>query len=314
MDARSAFEAVKAIRATVPAGELTDFDGMLSARYVTIAGGGGALSVSATIEPSSTITPEPAAVSDTELLHGHLLGGFAAAYDSYTRAVADANARRNDAEQLPLTDAETIQAELVAILTPTVLAELQANVNYFTSHPETDSPQADYNIYIVPGGVTDEDNQATAHRLQQLLNPKDPDGDKDKFRTRARYIYVKHTSQDTLIIPTHHDYQIFFAPSHYNVPSGFFARQVDWLVAYNQTLKAIALQTASDEAALAVIDGLVAAGQLTNPGSRYSLARFDRRALFCYDVPSVTAWNDGIALGLDLGGSCPRRAIVVPKV
>jgi hypothetical protein len=280
------------------------------ARQLEIPGVLGTLTVSET----TTLEATTSEAVETIPLQESLLDSFDTAYGSYSNLVRDANMRRDQArgrkkpEQLQAVDADTIRADVEAVLAnPGVVAELQAEVDRARAYPEVDGQEAGFDLVIVPEGLTKEDVNLAAHRLQQELNP-----DYNEAYIRPEAFNDKRTPA-----VTGKGYRIAFAPTHYNVPGGIASTQTKWMEGKNQSLTATELQTATDAEALAFIDGLNANDQLDDSNTRFDRSYFRRFDQTPRDgcVSRVVVLDRG---RLILDGSLvhrdyPTRALVVPK-
>lgn len=259
-------------------------------------------------ESSETAAPERAPLSAESLL-----ATFDTAYQTYSSLVDTSNAQRAEVkgrkkpEQLEATDANTVKADVEAILaTPGVLEELQAEVDFFTRNPEVDSPEAGFDLVIVPEDLTATDEQAIAKNVQTKITTQ-----------YSPYIRSEAYNDKRTPAVTGKGYRVAFAPRHYNVPKGTANQQTNWMNAKNQATVATELQTATDGEALAQISNLGANGELNDPDTRFDrtyFKRFDQAPLGGF-VSNVRVNGFG---GLFLGESRVRnggsaRALVVPK-
>ena len=267
------------------------------------------------IAPETTPTPER-----TPLAPETLLATFDRAYKTYNFQLDSANEQRakvkgrNKPAQLETVDQAVIRAEVEALVSnPAILAELQAEVDHFTKNPEAGSPEAGFDLMIVPEELTTADDPAIAKSVQAKI-PTDYYGP-----------YVRPAKYNDKRIPvvTGKGYRLAFAPRHYNVPRGTAQSQVKWMNAQNQDTKATNLQTATDAEALAQINNLVDNGELNNRNTRFHTSffrRFDQAPVDqapVDDCVSVVGVDDKGVLGLggwyvDLDN--PSRALVVPKL
>jgi hypothetical protein len=264
--------------------------------------------------PTGSLALEGATTPErTPLTPEALLSTFDTAYQTYGFLLDTANGARADTRgrkkpaQLETIDPETIRAEAEALLAnPAVLEELQTEIDRFTSNPEVDSPEAGFDLVIVPEGLTTADEQAIAESVQAKI-------------TTAYRPYIRSDRYNDTRTPevSGKGYHLAFAPRHYNVPAGTTSQQTKQMNAQNQTTEATSLQTATDAEALAAINNLVDTKQLDNPSTRFDQTyyrRFDQ-APFDDVVSRVYVRGDG---RLDLDGSYvhygrPARALVVPK-
>jgi hypothetical protein len=269
----------------------------------------GSLALEGAIAPSTPEAPTVTAES--------LLATFDGAYQSYGLLVSAANSTRAEAKgrkkpaPLETVAANTILADVEALLSdPYTLQELQAEIDHFTKNPETGSPEAGFNLIIVPEGLTAADEQAAAQVIQT------------KIPSRYKEPYIRPASYNDQRTPavTGKGYRIAFAPTHYNVPSGTAAWQAGWMRTENDHgihVDATKLQTATDGEALAAINNLVDNKELNNPTTRFDqtyFSRFDQapidRNVSNVCVPAVVK----LCLGRSLvGDDFSTRALVVPK-
>ena len=249
-----------------------------------------------------TLTPESLLRSlDTALV----------TYGSFVNTVNTARAevkRHKKPAQLEVVDADIIHRDVEALLANKhLMAELQAEIDYFTANPEEGSPEAGFELVIVPEGLSASDEQAIAHNLQGKIPSS----------YSKPYIRPNHYNDKRASEVTSKGYRLAFAPRHYNVPKGTTAYQTSWMRVNNQRTTATKLQTATDGEAMSYINGLVDNRQLDNPGIRFDqtyFRRFDQAPRVVY-VSLVRVYGYG---RLDLGGSrtaydYPARALVVPK-
>lgn len=222
---------------------------------------------------------------------------------------------RKKPEQLKVADEAVIRAEAEAIVAnPTFLAELQAEADYFTKNPEAGSPEAGFDLMIVPEGLTPADNEVFAGALQNKINALT--GQNYSPYVRSASYNDKRTAEIT-----GKGYRIVVAPRHYNVASGTASQQTKQMKTQNQRTEATSLQTANDTEALAFINNLLEQVQIP-AGSGYNAERFHQTYFRRFDqapvdgsVSCVYVYVDG---GLNLGRSVvrnddPARALVVPK-
>ena len=262
------------------------------------------------VEASAAPTPTPEAPTITA---ESLLATFDGAYQSYGLLVSAANSTRAEAKgrkksaPLETVAANTILADVEALLSdPDTLQELQAEIDHFTKNPETGSPEAGFNLIIVPEGLTAADEQAAARDIQaKVTNRYEP--------------YIRPAKYNDPRTPevTGKSYRLAFAPRHYNVPSGITSKQTNWMNAANQRTTATELQTATDGEALAAINNLADNNELDNPSTRFDQTYFRRfdQAPVGGGVSSVCVRDLG-ELALDwsnVRNGRPARALVVPK-
>lgn len=321
MDAKSGLEAVAAIRSLVDEGvERKTFDAELAAQYAHIAYTAGPLAVAGaalaeTDSPAFREVDKPGEQGEQDHtdLRERLLGTFEQAYQTYGFMVDVANANRNKRNKLPVVNEATVRADIEAICSsPAVLAELQAEIDYFTAKPETDSPAPGFRFGVKPEGLTDTDNQAIARAVQ----PKTKAGYTDPYMRPARY------NDPRTPTATGKGYRVVLFPDHYNVPSDTANAQTAWTKAKNQTTAATELITATDGEALGHINNLLDQDK-TLQGGDYDVSRFHKTYYRRYDQKPV---GDGVSRayvgddgGLNLGESDvhrdgPARALVVPKL
>ena len=269
------------------------------------------------VEASATTaaTPEASTPETPTVTAESLLATFDGAYQSYGLLVDTANSARATAKgrkkpaQLETVDAKTIRDDVEALLSdPATLQELQAEIDHFTKNPESGSPEAGFNLIIVPEGLTAADEQAAASSIQAKV-------------TNRYKPYIRPTEYNDKRTPavTGKGYRIAFAPAHYNVPSGTASKQTGWMKTANQRTTATELQTATDGEALAAINNLADNNELNNPTTRFDqtyFRRFDQKPIG--DYVSVVGFYGDDRGRLVLGGSYvrddfPARALVVPK-
>jgi|GEM_PF-2371344 len=304
MDAKSAFEAIEAIRRTVPAEELQVLGSELVTQFGLVAEATGTVAVSetTTIE-APTLTPE----SLLETLDtAYKTYGFLVDTPNERRAAVKVGRKEKRPQQLELANKNIIKAEVEALLAnEDLIAELQTEVDYFTANPEADSPEAGFDLMIVPEGLTSDDDQATAKVLQAKI-------------TTQYKPYIRpdvHNDPRTPEI-TGKGYRIVFAPRHYNVPEGTTTEQTTWMKTKNKQTTVTQLETATDAEAMAQINNLQDTSELNDPSTRYDknyFRRFDQAPHADY-VSEVGVSGSGM---VDLGRSnvhryYPARALVVP--
>ena len=243
-----------------------------------------------------------------------LLEGFDQAYQTYSFLLDAANSDRaevkgyNKPDQLPVIPADTIRADVEVLLAnEAVMAELQAEVDYFTANPEVNSPAPGFDLVIIPESLTVHDEQAIAKDLQGKI-PSDYE---------QPYIRPEAYNDDRTPEVTGKGYRLAFAPRHYNVPKGTAKNQANWMNGNNRRTTATELQTATDAEAMAFINGLVDTKQLDNPNTRFDQTFFRRFDQAPHDDVVSDVCVDGLGrLYLDLSDvrdGCSARALVVPK-
>ena len=271
----------------------------------------GGLAVEATATPTDSPeapTPEHAPLAES------LRASFDTAYQSYGLLVNVANGVRAEAKgrkkpaQLEAVDAKTIRADVEALLAnPDFMSELQTEIDHFTKHPEVGSPEAGFNLIIVPEGLTTADEQAAARNIQT------------KIPSRYKEPYIRPAGYNDPRTPevTGKGYRLAVAPRHYNVPKGTASIQTNWMNTANQRTTATELQTATDAEALAAINNLVNDNELDNPATRFDQTYFRRfdQAPIGDRVSCVFFFGDGelrlVKSPVRVGR--PTRALVVPK-
>lgn len=207
-------------------------------------------------------------------------------------------------------DEAIIRADVESLVTnPDILAELQADADYFAKYPCADSPAVGFDVVIVPEELTTSDVAAMAVNVQSKV-------------ASGYSPYLRGPLFDDKRIPevTGKGYRAVFAPRHYNVPNLSTSYQVTWMNRKNEDTKATELQTATDAEAVAQINNLALVGALDDPSSRYEAThfrRFDQGPVdgrVCH-VSRVCVNEQGMLL-LELsyfGYDLPTRALVVPK-
>jgi hypothetical protein len=310
MDAKNAFEAIEAIRTTVPADELQVLDSELATRFgLLVEELAGSVVLTETVD-TVTATSEHAPITAESLLDT-----FDSAYQSYGLLVDSSNDQRATVkgskdkrpEQLTVVDQETVRAEIEALLAnPGLLEELEAEADYFTKNPEVGSPEAGFDLVIVPEGLTPADEQATAKTLQAKITTD-----------YTPYIRPEVYNDSRTPTITGKGFRVAIAPRHYNVPKGTTSQQTAWMKESNHQTTATELQTATDGEALAQINNLQEASELNDRDTRFSKTYFRRfdQAPHGGDVSDVRVVGDG---WLFLGKSFvlydnSTRALVVPK-
>ena len=187
------------------------------------------------------------------------------------------------------------------------MAELQAEVDYFTANPEADSPTPGFDLVIIPESLTVHDEQAIAKDLQGKI-PSDYE---------QPYIRPEAYNDDRTPEVTGKGYRLAFAPRHYNVPKGTAKNQANWMNGNNRRTTATELQTATDAEAMAFINDLVDTKQLDNPNTRFDQTFFRRFDQAPHDdvVSDVCVDGNGwLFLGeSDVHRDYSSRALVVPK-
>lgn len=268
----------------------------------------GTLAVTETVE-----TPTPASPEATPLSPESLLEGFDQAYQTYSFLLDATNGARAEAKgrkkpaQLEAVDVDTVRADVEALLAnQDLIAELQAEVGYFTTNPEVDSPAPGFDLVIVPEGLTTTDEQAIAGGVQAKI-------------TTDYTPYIRPEAYNDKRTPevTGKGYRIAFAPRHYNVPKGTATNQTNWMKGNNRRTTATQLETATDAEALAYINGLADTKQLDNPSTRFDQTYFRRSDQAPRGDLVSCVCVDGYGK-LDLGWSVVHydgssRALVVPK-
>lgn len=300
------------------------------ARGITIAAGSTALEGAAQPDAEAVAgnndpkaSSETSAPERTPLTPETLLATFDTAYQTYSLQIDSANDAREKAKgrikpaQLEAIGQDTIRKNAEALLAkPAILAELQAEIDYFTENPEAGSPAAGFDLVIVPEGMSADDNEVFAGVLQSKLNVLT--GRKYSPDVRPPAIY---NDKRTPVV-TGKGYRIAFAPHHYNVPRGTASQQAAWMKGNNQLTEAISLQTATDTEALAQINNLVEEDQIPAV-SEYDVDRSHRTYFRRFDQAPVGACvscacvNDYGKLFLgapsNVRSLIPTRALVVIK-
>src|SRR3989344_723136 len=280
MDVTNALEAIEAavdgIVATVAEADRPQLDEALAQRYGRAVETVGPAAVGATVETvassatSETPTPEAPTITAEGLFatFDTALTTYGSQLDTVNTARDEAKGRKRDKPApLEAVDHNVIRAEVEALAAdPAILADLQAEADYFTANPETNSPAVCFDIIVVPEGLTDTDDQGIAKDVQAKITK-----DYTPYIRDARY-NDKRTSE-----ATGKGYRVAFAPRHYNVPSGTAASQTNWMNNANESTSATQLQTATDGEALAQINNLHQAdGELNDPTTRYDKTYFRR--------------------------------------
>lgn len=321
MDVTNALEAIEAavdgIVATVAEADRPQLDEALAQRYGRAVETVGPAAVGATVETvassatSETPTPEAPTITSEGLLAtlDTALTTYGSQLDTVNTARDEAKGRKRDKPApLEAVDHNVIRAEVEALAAdPAILADLQAEADYFTANPETNSPAVGFDIIVVPEGLTATDEQAIAKDVQAKITK-----DYTPYIRDARY-NDKRTSE-----ATGKGYRVAFAPRHYNVPSGTTNSQTNWMNNANESTSATQLQTATDGEALAQINNLHQAdGELNDPTTRYDKTYFRRfdQAPVGGGVSSVVVdgfgWLSLDRSGVDYGYSA--RVLVVPQ-
>ena len=276
----------------------------------------GAIAVSEAVEPlaPAAATTETSDLPEQLPLSESLLEGFDTAYQTYGFLLDTANSARTEAKgrkkpaAIEAVDVADIRTEVEALLADeAIMAELQAEIDYFTANPEANSPAPGFDLVIIPEGLAAADEQAIAFGLQGKIpsNYKEP--------------YIRPTAYNDKRTPevTGKGYLIAFAPRHYNVPKGTAKSQENWVEGNNQRTSATQLQTATDAEAMAYINSLVDTKQLDSPDTCFHqtyFRRFDQAPhddfvsfVFVYGVGELCL--DWSVVHLDVSA----RALVVPK-
>lgn len=250
-----------------------------------------------------TLTPESLLESfDTALV----------TYISFVDAVNTARAKvrgHKKPAQLEVVDADIIRKDVEALLSnKDLMAELQAEIDYFTANPEENSPEPGFDLVIVPEGLSATDEQAIAHNLQGKI----PSTNYGKPYIRP----AGYNDKRTLKV-TGKGYRLAFAPRHYNVPKGTTTKQTNWMNANNQRTPTTKLQTATDAEAMSYINGLVDNKQLDTPDTRFNQTYFRRFDQAPHDDYVSDVRVDGSGwLYFDrsyVDDADPTRTLVVPK-
>ena len=320
MDAKSGIEAISvnidAIRSTIPQDELPEFETGL-ANLGLVAENVGPLATTEALS-DTPVTPEvvatPEAVTDPSDLRESLLSGFEAAYNTYAGVVETVNTARAQAkgrkkpEQLAVIDQDTVRTTLEAMLeNEAVVAELAADIDHFAKSPESDSPEAGYDVLIVADGLTETDDHAIVNALEARIGSG-----------YTPYIRPESYNDKRERVATGNGFRIVFAPRHYNVPSGTAGQQTEWMKDANRKSTATELQTATDAEALTqatalVASGEVATGKSTNFDATY-YRRFDQTPRDGYVSDACVNGNGESNLDLSyVHADYPARALVVPK-
>ena len=232
-------------------------------------------------------------------------------YGSFVNTVNTARAevkRHKKPAQLEVVDADIIHRDVEALLANKgLMAELQAEIDYFTSNPEEGSLEAGFELVVVPEGLSATDEQAIAHNLQGKIPSS----------YSKPYIRPNNYNDKRASEVTSKGYRLAFAPRHYNVPKDTTTNQANWMNAKNQRTTETKLQTATDAEAMAFINGLVDNQQLDNPDTRFYQTYFRRFDQAPHDDFVSHVGVDGINWlflgGSFVGGVDPARALVVPK-
>ena len=264
--------------------------------------------VTTTTTPEATPTPEAPTIDSETLLA--TLDTALTTYGSLLDTVNGERAKvkgRKKPEQLKAVDQGAIRAEVETLVSsPAILADLQAEADYFTANPETNSPAVGFDIVVIPEGLTATDEQAIARDVQAKI-------------TKDYTPYIRDDRYNDKRTPevTGKGYRVAFAPRHYNVPSDTTANQTKWMNSANESTSSTQLQTATDSEALAQINNLHATGELNDTTTRYDKSYFRRfdQAPVGACVSRVFVFDYG-ELFLDesfVHRDRSTRALVVPK-
>ena len=321
MDVTNALEAIEAavdgIVATVAEADRPQLDEALAQRYGRAVETVGPAAVGATVETvassatSETPTPEAPTITSEGLLAtlDTALTTYGSQLDTVNTARDEAKGRKRDKPApLEAVDHNVIRAEVEALAAdPAILADLQAEADYFTANPETNSPAVGFDIIVVPEGLTATDEQAIAKDVQAKITK-----DYTPYIRDARY-NDKRTSE-----ATGKGYRVAFAPRHYNVPSGTTNSQTNWMNNANESTSATQLQTATDGEALAQINNLHQAdGELNDPTTRYDktyFRRFDQAPVVVGVSYVIVDGKGGLFLDWSVVGyGNSARVLVVPQ-
>lgn len=267
------------------------------------------LILSGTTVVESVQTPEP-------LTPKILLGTLDAALTTYAGFVDTVNTARvgtksrKKSARLELINTDIIRADVEVLLAnEAVISELQAEIDYFTTNPETGSPAPNFDIVVIPEGLTTSDIQILASNVQSRIT------DRYEPYIRSEACINQHTPE-----VTSKGYHLAFAPRHCNIPKGTADNQKNWMHDNNRRTEVTQLQTATAAAALAAITSLVMQGKIST-NTNYDESRFFHASYWRHfdqaplggRVPYVFVSDVG---GLFLGASdarddLPTRALVV---
>src|SRR3989344_3380749 len=186
MDVTNALEAIEAavdgIVATVAEADRPQLDEALAQRYGRAVETVGPAAVGATVETvassatSETPTPEAPTITSEGLLAtlDTALTTYGSQLDTVNTARDEAKGRKRDKPApLEAVDHNVIRAEVEALAAdPAILADLQAEADYFTANPETNSPAVGFDIIVVPEGLTATDEQAIGKGFRVAFAPR----------------------------------------------------------------------------------------------------------------------------------------------
>jgi hypothetical protein len=312
MDRTEALDIMEAVRNKVPEADRVALDAEYASRFMEIVPTAGSLAVEGAQSDTTTATPEVTPEAPVISREG-LLATLDTALTTFSSQVDVVNGERakvkgrKKPEQLKAVDQNVIRAEVEALVSnPAILADLQAEADYFTANPEADSPAVGFDIVIVPEGLTDTDDEAIARDVQSEI-------------TTQYSPYIRGSRYNDKRTPevTGKGYRIAFAPRHYNVPSGTTTTQTKWMRVANTETTATQLETATDAEALAQIHNLEVTGALDDPDTRFHTSYFRRfdQAPVGVRVSGVYVRGYGGLVLVESGVDYDRsaRALVVPK-
>jgi hypothetical protein len=210
-----------------------------------------------------------------------ILGTFDTSYATYSTVVRQMNEQRVSkfglsADTLPIVGEDIIKKRIEALLSnPVLLSEIQADINYFIENPEQNSPEAGYDIVIVPEGYTSPDRNNTARLVQFMFSAR-------LYGTgKLRYIpdYPKEIGANvgmSMLPSTGRGYRLALAPRHYNLQAGTGAAQLSEIQSRNLVNTSLIFRIPDHVEALTQYGNLIASGQLDDQDTRKDSTYFGR--------------------------------------
>jgi hypothetical protein len=319
MDVKGVLRAVNALHEAMTVDEQQVFVDSLANKFGLVAEATGSISVAEATTVEAVPTPEAPVISSESLLAtlDTALSTYGSLLDVVNSARADVKGRKKDKPApIEAVDQNVIRAEVEALTSdPAILAELQAQADYFTAHPEANSPAVGFDILVIPEGLTAADEQAVARDQQVRI--------KNQLGTDYSTPYIRPKAYNDKRTPevTGKGYRIAFAPRHYNVPSDTAASQTKWMKAANAENTATRLATATDAEAMSQIDNLLHNNELPE-GADYNVDRFHMTYFRRFDQAPIDGFVSYVfvldfgKLYLDLSFVhyvASARALVVPQ-
>ena len=263
-----------------------------------------------------TLTPEELEFKES------LKASFETSYGTYSSLLDAMNGSKDrskrSSEKLEVASEQEAQTAIEALLTPGVIREAMSQIEEFSANPEDKSPEAGFDVVLIPNDdLTASDENAAAKHLQSLIPAWDGDDFVYEPLHNETTAHKAKPDVDNAVIAV-------LAPRHLNMRKGVVADQADRLdkIKADETSEAY-LETADDITAITHATQLIAEGLIDTTSEGYKEERF--WATYYKDVsaepvdgcvPDSYVDDDGrfICYDSDARDGDPSRALVVPKL